>query len=180
MSIVKSNSKRKTRSDRVPLTLHLTGQYCKKIKGKLYYFGTDKQQALQRYLEQASYLHSGKGLKPDVTNNSISLKILCNLYLEHQYARAEAGEIKLSQICDQTTVLRDFVRYIGSNCSVQDISTIDLQNYRSKLIKQGRSAARINNHISAFKTMFHWAMDNEVFAGKFFTCLMSVFLDEGG
>ena len=35
--------KRKTRSDKFPLTLHTTGQYCKKVKGKMYYFGSDKK-----------------------------------------------------------------------------------------------------------------------------------------
>ena len=49
--MAKPNSKRKTRSDKFPLTLHKTGQYCKKIKGKLHYFGTDKKTALNRYLE---------------------------------------------------------------------------------------------------------------------------------
>jgi hypothetical protein len=49
--MTKSNSKRKTRSDKFPLTLHKTGQFCKKIKGKLYYFGTDKKAALERYLD---------------------------------------------------------------------------------------------------------------------------------
>ena len=43
-----SKPKRKTRSDKFPLTLHKTDQFCKKINGKLYYFGTDKQKALQR------------------------------------------------------------------------------------------------------------------------------------
>jgi hypothetical protein len=33
--MAKSNSKRKARSDKFPLTLHKTGQFCKKIKGKL-------------------------------------------------------------------------------------------------------------------------------------------------
>ena len=47
--------KRRTRSDKFPLTLHPTGQYCKKIKGKIPYFGTDKKRALERYLEQAAY-----------------------------------------------------------------------------------------------------------------------------
>lgn len=58
---VSNSTKRKTRSDKFPLTLHPTRQYCKKIKGKLYYFGTNKQEALQRYLEDAVFLHSGKG-----------------------------------------------------------------------------------------------------------------------
>ncbi len=54
--MAKTNSKRKTRFDKFPLTLHKTGQFCKKIKGKLYYFGTDKKTALERYLERAAYL----------------------------------------------------------------------------------------------------------------------------
>ena len=101
MAKTKPNSKRKTRSDKFPLTLHPTGQYCKKIKGKLYYFGADKQQALQRYLEQATYLHSGKMTKPTSVNN-MSLKILCNLYLDHQESRSAIGEIKPRQVYDQT------------------------------------------------------------------------------
>ena len=42
-------TRRKTRSDKFPLTLHPTGQYCKKIKGKIRYFGTDKKKAFERY-----------------------------------------------------------------------------------------------------------------------------------
>ena len=49
--------KRKTRSDKFPLTRHPTGQYCKKIRGKMFYFGSDKKEALQRYLDQAAYLN---------------------------------------------------------------------------------------------------------------------------
>jgi len=41
---------------------HTTAQYCKKIKGKIRYFGTDKKKALERYLAQATYLHGGQSL----------------------------------------------------------------------------------------------------------------------
>ena len=107
--MAKPNSKRKTRSDKFPLTLHPTGQYCKKIKGKLYYFGNEKKKALERYLEQAAYLHAGKVPKPEVSQDHLSIKILCNLYLDHQESRAEIGEIELRQVSDQISLLKDFV-----------------------------------------------------------------------
>ena len=88
--MTKSNTKRETRSDKFPLTLHKTGQFCKKIKGKLYYFGTNKKAALERYLEQAVYLHTGKGNKPKLTSR-LSLKAVCSLYLVFPVSRNGTG-----------------------------------------------------------------------------------------
>ena len=96
--MAKSDFKRKTRSDKFPLTLHPTGQYCKKIRGKLYYFGSDKKTALKRYLEQAAYLHSGKPPRSKYAHSGLTIKTLCNYYLDHQESRAEIGEIKLRHV----------------------------------------------------------------------------------
>ena len=76
-----SNLKRKTRSDKFPLTLHPTGQYCKKINGKLYYFGSDKNHALEKYLSQASYLHGDKEQTQKKSDCDMTLKELCDSYL---------------------------------------------------------------------------------------------------
>ncbi len=160
--MARENSKQKNVLTSFLLLYTPTGQYCKKIKGKLYYFGTAKQEALRRCLEQESHLHAGKGFKPSSSEDEISLKTLCNLYLEHQESRVADGDIGLRQLHDQTSLLRRFARFIGPNRSIADISTIDLQNYRAKLIKAGRAATTINNHISSFKAMFHWALENEV------------------
>ncbi len=69
-----SKVRRKTRSDKFPLTLHPTGQYCKKINGKLYYFGSDKQQALEKYLKHATYLHGNQENTKKKSNGDITLK----------------------------------------------------------------------------------------------------------
>lgn len=160
--MAKPDSKRKTRSDKFPLTLHKTRQYCKKIKGKLYYFGTDKKAALDRYLEQAAYLHAGKMPRPKSTGHTLSIKALCNLYLDHQESRSIIGEIKLRHLYDQTSLLRDFVRFVSPNRAVSDISTVELQNYRKKLIKAGKSPNTVNNRIATVKAMYNWAVDNEI------------------
>ncbi len=84
----RSKTKRKTRSDKFPLTLHSTGQYCKKIKGKIYYFGKNKKQALERCPEHAAFLHNGKAKMFKTTNGNMTLKSLCTIYLHHQQAKA--------------------------------------------------------------------------------------------
>lgn len=74
--MAKTDSKRQTRSGKFPLTLHKTGQYCKKIKGTFYYFGNDRKAALKRYQEQAAYLHAGRQPRPNNTGNALSIKNL--------------------------------------------------------------------------------------------------------
>ena len=112
--MAKSKYKKKAHSNKFPLTLHPTGQYCKKIKGKLYYFGNDKQKALKSYFEQAAFLHTGKVDKLAFTHENLTTKTLCNLYLEHQESRAAIGEIKLRNVYDLTLLLRAFVKSIGA------------------------------------------------------------------
>jgi hypothetical protein len=79
-TMAKTKSNRKTRPGKFPLTLHKTGQFCNKIRDKLYYFSTNKQKALEQYLEQAAYLHVGKAPAPSSSKDNISIKILYNLY----------------------------------------------------------------------------------------------------
>ncbi|MHC4187757.1 MAG: tyrosine-type recombinase/integrase, partial [Planctomycetota bacterium] len=157
-----SKTKRKTRSDRFPLTLHSTGQYCKKIKGKMHYFGKDRRQALERYLEQAAFLHNGKAKMLSTTNGNMTLKSLCKIYLQHQQAKAASAEITVRHYADQSSCLRKFMSFIGQHRRINEISTLDLQNYRRKLKRAYNSAHRTNLSISIMKTMFHWARKNDV------------------
>jgi len=156
------NYKRRTRSDKFPLTLHKTGQYCKKIKGKLHYFGSDRQVALRRYLEQASYLHGESRQAHAGANAGISIKTLCNLYLEYQESRVEVGELTARHYADQVESLRKLVRFLGQYREIEQISALDLQNYKKGLQKGFGSTHRINLHVSIMKSMFHWARKNDI------------------
>ncbi|MFN9290850.1 MAG: hypothetical protein ACK6EB_22515, partial [Planctomyces sp.] len=52
---------RKPYSD-FPLTAHKNGQWCKKIKGKVWFFGvvTDPDAALQKYLAERDEIQAGR------------------------------------------------------------------------------------------------------------------------
>lgn len=124
---------RKTRSDKFPLTPHPTGQYCKKIKGKIYYFGTNKKQALQRYLDQATYLHGYESSMAQRSNGSMTLKELCDRYLRYQHAKVLTGELTPKHHSDQIGSLSKFMSFLGKGRRIKGISTLDLQNYKRRL-----------------------------------------------
>ena len=100
-----ATQKRKTRSDKFPLTRHPTGQYCKKIKGKMYYFGSDKQEALQRYIDQAAYLHGSNHNSQKPVDDSITLKQLCDMFLKYQFTKVKANAITAQHYNDQISSL---------------------------------------------------------------------------
>ncbi|KPJ69677.1 hypothetical protein AMJ44_02935 [candidate division WOR-1 bacterium DG_54_3] len=155
--------KRKTRSDKFPLTFHPTGQYCKKIKGKIYYFGSNKKEALQRYLDQATYLHGCQNnLRQKPKGNNMTLKQVCDIYLKYQYSKLQANDLTARHHNDQIDSLNKLMAFIGQNRRIKSISTLDLQNYKRKLQKSYGSVYRMNLHISIMKTMFHWARKNEI------------------
>lgn len=157
-----SKSKRKTRSDKFPLTLHPTGQYRKKINGKLYYFGKDKKKAFEKYLAQASYLHGTKEKVQKKSDSEMTLKQLCDLYLQYQHLKVQANALIAGHHIEQVKSLKKLVSFIGPSRMIDEISTLDLQSYRRKLQKEYSTAHRMNLHISIMKAMFHWATKNDL------------------
>ena len=99
---------------------------------------------------------------PKSTDEKISIRNLCNLYLEHQQARMEAGDLTERYYADQVKSLRNFAIHIGPSCLISEIRTMDIQNYRNKLLKKYNSAAGLNLNLAIMKAMFHWAKKNDV------------------
>lgn len=155
-------SKRKTRSDKFPLTLHPTGQYCKKIKGKIYYFGSNKKMALQKYLDEATHLH---GCQEDIqksTDDNMTLKQLCDIYLKYQFSKVQADNLTAGHHNEQISSLNKLITFLGQSRKIKNIATLDLQNYKRTLQKSHISVYRLNLHISIMKAMFHWARKNDI------------------
>ncbi|HBG25829.1 MAG TPA: hypothetical protein DDX75_01890 [Phycisphaerales bacterium] len=156
-------SKRKIRSDKFPLTRHPTGQYCKKINGKIHYFGSDKKEALQKYLNQAAYLHGNQEVtQQKFTDDDITLNQLCDMYLKYQFAKVQANDLTAAHHNEQISSLNKLINFLGQSKKIKAISTLDLQNYKRMLQKSAISVYRLNLHISILKALFHWARKNDI------------------
>ncbi len=58
--------------------------------------------------------------------------------------------------------LGKFISFLGPSCKMNEISTLDLQNYKRKLQRAYSTTHRMNLHISIMKAMFHRAKKNDV------------------
>ncbi len=148
-SMTHHNSGRKTHPNRFPLTLHPTGQYCKKISGKPYYFGSDKRDALERYLEQTSFLYWGRDCGRAVHQDVMIVKTLCNLYLAHR-CKAVQGELMSASRCkDPVHSLRLLTRFSRQTCVVGQVPASDLQNHGRKVLRSTKSGHGLSRGFSA-------------------------------
>ncbi|MHC4999802.1 MAG: tyrosine-type recombinase/integrase, partial [Planctomycetota bacterium] len=120
-------------------------------------------EALQRYIDQAAYLHGSNHNSQKPVNDSITLKQLTDMFLKYQFAKVKANGITAQHYNDQVGSLNKFMAFLGQSRRIKDISTLDLHNYKRKLEKQyTASNHRLNLHISNLKTLFHWATKNDI------------------
>src|SRR5881275_2213642 len=76
-----------------PLTAHPAGYWCKKIRGKLHYFGRwdDPDGSLQKYLAQKDALHAGR--EPRTEQGELTVKALANEFLNYKKSLLDNAEI---------------------------------------------------------------------------------------
>ena len=101
-----------------PLTPHPNGQWCKKILGKLHFFGTwaDLKAAHDRYLTLAPDLHAGRTPQPEkLTGGDLTVKDACNAFLNWQKEKLDSGEIGGRWFEDCRAILKDFAERMGKS-----------------------------------------------------------------
>ncbi len=128
----------------------------------MYYFGSDKKQALQRYLEHAAHLYGNQSNSAKPINDSMTLKQLCDLYLKYQFSKVQANALTARHHNDQVASLSKLMSILGRSREIKDISTLDLQNYKQALQNKYGAGHRLNLHISILKAIFHWAKKNDI------------------
>src|SRR3954454_7100035 len=76
-----------------PLTAHPAGYWCKKVRGKLHYFGpwADPDGALANYERQADDLHAGRTPREDA--GQLLVKDVANRFLNAKKQAVESGDL---------------------------------------------------------------------------------------
>jgi integrase len=119
-----------------PLTPHPSGVWCKKIRGKLHYFGSwdDPDAALQAYLDQKDDLHAGRKPRPDV--GAVTVKDVADDFLNAKKALVDAGELSPRTWADYKQVCDLVVAHLGKSRLAGDVGPDDFASLRNKMARK--------------------------------------------
>ena len=166
ISMANSTRKAKPRKDLppkphpdFPLTAHRNGQWCKKVRGKIHYFGllADHQKALDAWIAQKDDLLAGR--KPREKGRSgDGLADLVNAYLTHKEAILEAGELTPRTFADAHRTCARLLVQFGKDRLVSDLRQDDFAALRDSLSKVLGPVA-LGNAIQRIRSVFKYAFE---------------------
>jgi integrase len=142
-----------------PLTAHPAGYWCKKIRGKLHYFGpwSDPDGALNKYLEQKDDLHAGRTPRPDP--GALTAKDAANAFLNAKKTLVDAGELSPLTWADYKRVADDLVAHVGKARLVSDLAPEDFSGLRIKMAKKW-GPHRLKKSVQYVRSLFKFIYES--------------------
>lgn len=142
-------TKPKKPSKTFPLTPHNNGRWCKKIKGKLHYFGTweDSDGALREYLDKKDYILAGS----EPPKDGHTLYEVLDRFMVSRKKDLDTGEISHRTWKDYKDNCDLILRVYNQEAVVEAMGPEELQDLRSKLF-EGVNATTAGNRIRMAKT----------------------------
>jgi integrase len=155
-----TQAKRKSKTDRdFPLWLHPSGRWCRKVDGKWYYFGRDKEAALVQWLQDKDSIFAGRG-RP-VKTDAITVAALCNEFLTSKRHLVDTRELALRTWHSYFKSCEKLVAALGGSRPVVSLTPLDFQTLRSTLAK-GRGPVTLRGEVLNIRTLFKYGTKNEL------------------
>jgi integrase len=147
-----------------PLTAHPTGRWCKKIRGKLHYFGKldSPEAALERFNREWPYLKDGRTPPPiDTGDDGCTVRLLCNAFLTSKKTKVDTGELSARSFQDYYRTCELLIDGLGRDKRVDDLRPDDFERFRSKLAET-RAVVALKNEVNRCRGVLKYAFDQRL------------------
>lgn len=160
---VTDTSAKPERPEGCPLFPHATKRWAKKIRGKMFYFGSwdDLPGALAKYNEQKDDLHAGRKVRKDEEDGP-TVKDLTNKFLNAKRLRVDSGEMTQRTWNEYLDTCEVIAKSFGSQRAVSDLRPDDFQALRGTLAKRLASPVSLGNAVQRVRTVFKYGVDSGI------------------
>jgi integrase len=139
-----------------PLFYHHCGQWAKKIKGKIRYFGIDAKEAVKLYLQERDQLLAGVDPKRD----SATVGNAVNWFLAAKESQVRAGDITQRSWRDYSLTGDRIIKQLGRQTFCDDLTPAHFDILRDHFAA-GSGPVTLGGHVRRTRIIFKWAVDNE-------------------
>ncbi|MEO1979300.1 MAG: tyrosine-type recombinase/integrase [Fuerstiella sp.] len=145
-----------------PLFAHQSGQWCKKILGKPWYFGVwaDPDAALSRYLDEIDEIRAGRDPRKQ-DSGAATVADVCNHYLGRLNHRRESGEITNAHFSDCKKSCLILVSHFGRRVLAASLKASDFSKLMAAFPDQWGPTTK-STVIQRIRTVFKWAAEAEI------------------
>jgi integrase len=146
-----------------PLTPHPSRRWCKKIRGRLHYFGKvdNPEAALERFNREWPYLKDGRTPPPIDTGDGCTVRVLCNAFLTSKKAKLDSGELAPRSFQDYYRTCEILIDRLGRDRRVDDLRPDDFEALRKALAKT-RGAVSLKNEVNRARVVLKFAFDQRL------------------
>ncbi len=142
-----------------PLTWHPSGYWCKKVNGKLHYFGqrnSTPQVALAEWIRDRDYILAGAP-RPSCVDG-MTLKQGLNRFLNDRDAKVKRGDLTQRSMVDYQQECKAFLEVVGGSRQLSSITPTDFKRYRDSMIGVPPTIA---GRVSRMRVAFRWLVEME-------------------
>ncbi|MBX3437239.1 MAG: tyrosine-type recombinase/integrase [Planctomycetaceae bacterium] len=147
-----------------PLTPHRGAkQWCKKHRGKTYYFGPldDWQKAKARFDHEWPFVIEGRTPPPMGVGEGCTIRDLCNAFIVHKQNRMDGGELSPHSYAEYFRTCEKLIAYFGATRRVDDLRPDDFEAFR-KSLAIGCNVVTLGSKINRCRVLFKYAFDNHL------------------
>ncbi len=144
-----------------PLTPHRSGKWCKKVRGKLHYFGRleNPQAALEDWLAVKDDLLAGR--TPRANREGLTVRDLANRFCTEKQIKRDAGELSPRTWQDYYNACELVVTEFGTDRLLIDLRPDDFAKLRAAM-SQKWGLVRVGNVVQYIRVLFKFAYEMEL------------------
>lgn len=148
-----------------PLTANGNGQWSKKVRGRVHYFGAwnDPEAALSLWLDQKDDLLAGR--KPrdrDDDGGDVSVGELCYAFLANKSKKVAAGELTKKSLKEYERTADLIVEAFGKSRRIDDVKVDDFDSLYEAFAKRWSSPVTRKNNITRVRVVFNYAFETQL------------------
>ena len=147
-----------------PLTPHRNGQWCKRVKGTVHFFGVlgDRKAAQEEWLRCKDDLLAGRPKPPkDDEDDSSTLDVALNEFLKAKEEAVERGELSRVQFGHYQRTCATMIDRLGRYTRLEDLKANDFARLRA-VLGEGCGLLATKNKILWVRSICKWCYESDI------------------